>query len=506
MLPSKKRILVAIAAIVVVLSASYGWVAHRYWSNPPRLSRNFTAEWNAPILRTPIEQRAWPIYQKLLLEWAEGRVEPVILDFEEVLRDNEKAGWIRSRAASIVEARRAAHLPRLGGLLYDAPSSDDVRVQSRYSSEQERAQKLQEPLRKPSDNPKLLSVLLPFVADGREIGRVLLAEAALAARDGDGTRATEDIVAAVAFAGQLRETPMLVCDLVGLSQFTQALRAWGRLMELYPNAWNEAQLLEIDAAVRAFADGDLQPRLSGERDQFYDIVQRMYSDDGSGNGLFYPTEAIFDADNPKPLSLFDRATAPLAAYRFPSRRKTLDQFDALLRQGEAAMVRPYWEKPSFEAYDRQINSERSQSNPLIALLAPSLWSLHVSFQGAAQNRDAVLAAGALLRYRLRHRQWPETLESLIPDFLPALPPDRFTGKSLRYLPREPQPVLYSVGDDLQDDGGRPAMITGHYRPRPGDELIHSEEPWYWNIHRGGSEKGDLILWPVAPRSPTHVEP
>ena len=71
-----------------------------------------------------------------------------------------------------------------------------------------------------------------------------------------------------------------------------------------------------------------------------------------------------------------------------------------------------------------------------------------------QVRDATEVAIALTLWKRRHGQWPERLEQLVPDLLPAVPPDRADGKPLRYVVRDGQAVVYSIGQDRDDDGGR----------------------------------------------------
>ena len=46
------------------------------------------------------------------------------------------------------------------------------------------------------------------------------------------------------------------------------------------------------------------------------------------------------------------------------------------------------------------------------------------------------------------RRLPETLESLVPELLAAVPADPFDGKPLRYSREDA--VVYSVGEDLKD--------------------------------------------------------
>ncbi len=61
---------------------------------------------------------------------------------------------------------------------------------------------------------------------------------------------------------------------------------------------------------------------------------------------------------------------------------------------------------------------------------------------------------ALHRHRLKHRQFPESLGALVPEFLAEVPRDFMDGQPLRYR-REPngQFRLWSVGEDFKDDGG-----------------------------------------------------
>ena len=59
-----------------------------------------------------------------------------------------------------------------------------------------------------------------------------------------------------------------------------------------------------------------------------------------------------------------------------------------------------------------------------------------------QQRDATLVALALNLYHRQHDAWPEHLDELVPDLLPAVPPDRFTGGPLCYRVLEGRPLLY----------------------------------------------------------------
>jgi hypothetical protein len=71
----------------------------------------------------------------------------------------------------------------------------------------------------------------------------------------------------------------------------------------------------------------------------------------------------------------------------------------------------------------------------------------------AYLRTSIVAI-AVERFRLAHGKLPEKLDELVPQFLSAVPVDPFDGVPLRYHHLAKGYVIYSVGSDGHDDGGR----------------------------------------------------
>ena len=70
------------------------------------------------------------------------------------------------------------------------------------------------------------------------------------------------------------------------------------------------------------------------------------------------------------------------------------------------------------------------------------------------QQEMLNTAIALKRFELQHGKKPSSLDSLIPEFLAGLPIDFMDGHPLRYrLNSDRTYALYSVGDNLIDDGG-----------------------------------------------------
>jgi hypothetical protein len=87
----------------------------------------------------------------------------------------------------------------------------------------------------------------------------------------------------------------------------------------------------------------------------------------------------------------------------------------------------------------------------------------------------VAVACALERYRLAHNRLPDTLNSLVPQFLASVPRDVIDGQLLRYRrTAADQFVLYSIGWNERDDGGQIAWK----KDEPRKQDIEAGD-WVW---------------------------
>ena len=91
-----------------------------------------------------------------------------------------------------------------------------------------------------------------------------------------------------------------------------------------------------------------------------------------------------------------------------------------------------------------------------AMLLPSLEHAVDKFAVLEARRRSALMALAIERYRAANNgALPLTLQLLVPRILPALPEDPFDGLPLRCKRLGTGYVVYSVGVDRHDDGGKP---------------------------------------------------
>jgi hypothetical protein len=95
----------------------------------------------------------------------------------------------------------------------------------------------------------------------------------------------------------------------------------------------------------------------------------------------------------------------------------------------------------------------------------------IRYLGEADLRTKVFlrsaAAGvAAERFRLAHHRWPEGWQELVPAYLPAVLNDPFDGAPLRWRRLPGKLAVYSIGPDLDDDGG--ALTQA--KPRAGIDI------------------------------------
>jgi len=109
---------------------------------------------------------------------------------------------------------------------------------------------------------------------------------------------------------------------------------------------------------------------------------------------------------------------------------------------------------AMKSFDADMIEARQKLYVVTAMIMPALGKcMDRDAENSARLRTAATAL-AIERYRLKHEgKLPETLSALVPEYLPAVPIDPFTGEALRYRKRDKGFVVYSVGADRQDDGG-----------------------------------------------------
>ncbi len=106
---------------------------------------------------------------------------------------------------------------------------------------------------------------------------------------------------------------------------------------------------------------------------------------------------------------------------------------------------------------RAIDADRNALSSTFSLLHEFGWPAE-AFVRRELNEMALVqtarAALAMERYRLAHGTLPKGVDGLVPAYLDAVPTDPFDGEPLRHKALDPGFVVYSIGRDGVDDGGK----------------------------------------------------
>jgi hypothetical protein len=111
---------------------------------------------------------------------------------------------------------------------------------------------------------------------------------------------------------------------------------------------------------------------------------------------------------------------------------------------------------------RLILSGNAIGQILYDMLAPAVATCLAKKSQSDTQLQATRVILALRAYQLTHGNLPSNLNALVPEFLDAVPADDFDGQPLRYAPD--RKIVYSVGQNLKDDGGDDSRSGPSNRP------------------------------------------
>ncbi len=508
-----RRALQAAGGVLALVLVVYAGFAIRYWGARPKVTRDYIADVNVKALAVPREQAAWPVYREALLSVS---IPP------ELWRKNGfdwkpgEPGWdqtakvVESNSGPIARLRDAAARPGLGFLASSRVAPEDRPLFPDVADAPQ--------TRRSQGAPPVISLLYHDLTALRHAALLLQADARVALIERDASRVTADIIAIVGVARHAREHGLIIGDLVSLSVLSLGANLAGECLRAEPALLSVDALGEISASLEAFADGEPWVRLDGERLAFADFVQRVYTDDGSGDGVFSLLGLVregFGGEFSEAGGIAADLAAPLSAAVTAGRKSTLREYARLMDMVELEREAPLWRRgPS--PVDQEIEELISgrtllwSRHPLIGILTPALSRATAQARLCEQIRDAVTVAIALECFRRERNTYPASLSELVPEFLSALPPDQYDGQPIKYRVTDDRgPLLYSVGNDREDNGGR-LRLTIDGRP-------DNENPMRW-MPPGGVPAGpggrplakepaigaDWILYPpvrTPPRMP-----
>lgn len=285
------------------------------------------------------------------------------------------------------------------------------------------------------------NLALSHLSDHKQGAQWLRFEAIHAAvgNDPDGAvRAVHDILV---LARTLDGEPFFLSQLVRVAELAVAVSALEQVLSR--TTFDDRQLAGVQAAFSgAIGTNTLFRALAGER-AYGSSLFALPSGYSMPSIAGWPRTSLGAAGS----WLYAGSGLQTADHRF-----YLDRMGDLL---EAAAMPPGPEmRTAMVTFDQKMGGNRIQVTRILSrMILPGLSKILAKELRSVATIRCAMAGLALERFHLAHGRLPDSLDELVPRFLGAVPADPMDGRPLRYRRLDRGHVVYSVGDDLTDDGG-----------------------------------------------------
>jgi hypothetical protein len=304
--------------------------------------------------------------------------------------------------------------------------------------------------RYPVDFSLLANTPLPHLAEMKYFSQLNQYKAALASAAGDQASASQAVATILGMARTLDSEPCLISQLVRYMVLKLGVRTLERTINAGP--LNETEITNLLAALaQTSATNHMQRALIGERAMFAPYFRLSKAE--AARVTRPPQEG---ADSPLPRSLVLKLSGFYELdFRFYLATMETNIALAALPPPDNLVIGGHFAR----AADKGGKRYRTISSAIFT----SLGGIAAREADAVAYHRMATTALALERFRNEHHQLPEKLEELVPAILPELPEDPFSttlsrkygvASQLEYRRTPKGYILYSVGRDGQDDGGR----------------------------------------------------
>jgi len=151
---------------------------------------------------------------------------------------------------------------------------------------------------------------------------------------------------------------------------------------------------------------------------------------------------------------YDKLTDALRRKNRVVREQAFDRFEDDLKALRVQTMKLETLAKIMEGKDVDKAVGKAIGDVLIGLLLPAVRKVQNAHDRSEQVQRNLHVAFALAAYQRDHGNYPAKLDALAPKYLATVPNDLFSGKALVYRFAEKGYLLYSVGVNGQDEGGR----------------------------------------------------
>jgi hypothetical protein len=296
--------------------------------------------------------------------------------------------------------------------------------------------------------PTLIDTPLTETQAVRPVARLLGADTAIRAHDGDLDGALDSCRAILGTGRSIGDEPFQTSQLVRVAIGSVAMKSVRRVL-----GQGEPSDLALARLQSLIVDELAQPLLlygvRGERATLVELIRRL----GAGE---VPISALSERGPPFDPSGPRGRIAPWGKLWFDHQRAV-----ALEWANDAVAIgrRPDMERPAlWNAWQAKVERiKQSRLGIFTAMLPLLLMPALSSASGAHSRYRCELGATTVLLAAERHRRkagdWPSSIAAIDPSILSSPPFDPYSGRSFRMKRRDGQLFIYSIGPNLEDEHG-----------------------------------------------------
>ena len=269
------------------------------------------------------------------------------------------------------------------------------------------------------------------------------------------------------------DSDILISRLVQFAQLSISLETLVAAQNYH--AWTDAQWLEIRDLLDSYKLIHLMPdSLRAERALGRSSIEPLLTQNWSGalqkisqlgSPQQPPFEGMLKGFMDRVMSRFSQAFLAkqwrmcLEAYTF--------MIDDLEKAVDASENQP-WKNIHISWEDQDLKAK----GLFASMMLPALGNAQSKAVLTQSKLELAKTAINLERFYLKHEQYPDTLEALVPAFAPALPMDPLTGLAYIYKKSGIDGFeIYSAGLNGKDEGGRNMTKIKSSEPTPPDDLL-----------------------------------
>jgi hypothetical protein len=311
------------------------------------------------------------------------------------------------------------------------------------------------------------SSLLPILAELKRCTQVLQLRAVAELADGQNEKALDDVKLMLYLNNSLRNSPFLISHLVRIAIVAIDLQPiWEGLAE---HKWSDEQLVALEAEL-AKVDflADYGFTMRGERA----FAIASFENQRRTREL---VSSKVDAKGEHAGLVTNKLTFMPSAYFYQNElaiARMQQQWILPLVDTNSRVISP----TAMQRANDAVHAEMKHYSPYIVqalMVFPAIGATVSKIAAIQSSIDLARVACALERYRVARGEYPETLDSLAPQFIAQLPHDIINGQPLHYRRTDDgQFILYSVGWNETDDGGQVVLTKN-------GSVDRTKGDWVW---------------------------